>query len=98
MNVYDDEENVNFEMALPLEGENALPRPDQPAAAVAADLELRPVVVAPPPASPETQEVRLCAELPSELHLMTHLPVNKFCNLKQKPVRRRWDPEMVEKP
>eukprot|EP00972_Heterocapsa_arctica_P010589 1554729-Heterocapsa_arctica.AAC.1 len=38
MNVYDDEENVNFEMAPPLEGEEALPPvPDQPAAADAAE-------------------------------------------------------------
>eukprot|EP00972_Heterocapsa_arctica_P067055 9896478-Heterocapsa_arctica.AAC.1 len=90
MNVYDDEDRVNFVMALPLEGENALPRPDQPAAAL-------PVVVAPPLASPETREVGLWAEVLSESHIMTHLLANIFCNLMQKPARRRWDPEMVEK-
>eukprot|EP00972_Heterocapsa_arctica_P025477 3750910-Heterocapsa_arctica.AAC.1 len=68
MNDHDDEENVNFEMALPalpgvalLSGrKTALPQPDQLAAAEAADLVLHPEVVAPPSALPETREVGLC--------------------------------------
>eukprot|EP00972_Heterocapsa_arctica_P032666 4811722-Heterocapsa_arctica.AAC.1 len=42
--------------------QNALPQPDQLAAADAADLVLHPEGVAPPSASPEAREVGLCAE------------------------------------
>eukprot|EP00972_Heterocapsa_arctica_P069216 10226741-Heterocapsa_arctica.AAC.1 len=88
MTDYDDEENVNFEMtlpapldvALPSGREDALPQPDQFAAAEAADLELHPEVIAPPSAPPETHEEGLRAEALSELHLTTHLPDNKLCD------------------
>ena len=99
MNVYDNEESVNFVMAPPVEGKNALPHvPDQPAAAgsrtggrprCSAARAAREVAIVSSPAVPAT------------LHLTTHLPTNKFCDgteLKQKPTRRRWGPEMVEKP
>ena len=69
---------------------------------VAEDAEM--VVVPPPPEPPDSQEVRLRREAKTTLHLMTHLPMNPFCDicregkLKQKPARRRRDPEIVEKP
>eukprot|EP00972_Heterocapsa_arctica_P074176 10947810-Heterocapsa_arctica.AAC.1 len=104
MTDYDDEKNVNFEMTLPapsnvalsLGREHAPLQPDQLAAAEAADLVLRSEVVAPPSAPPGIHEVGLRAESPSELHLKTHLPNNKFFDgseLKQKPARRRCDSE-----
>jgi hypothetical protein len=62
------------------------------------------LVVPPPPAPPESQETRLRREAKTVLHLMTHLPMNEFCDfcregkLRKKPARRRRNPTMIEQP
>eukprot|EP00972_Heterocapsa_arctica_P043232 6376360-Heterocapsa_arctica.AAC.1 len=77
---------------LPLEGKYGLSWPPRPATpelsertdeldAVVPRPELLQEVVAPPSAPSETQEVRLRAKALSELHLMIHLPINKFCDV-----------------
>ncbi len=38
------------------------------------------LIVPPPPAPPESQETRLRREAKTVLHLMTHLPMNEFCD------------------
>jgi hypothetical protein len=86
MNVYDNEESVNFVMAPPVEGKNALPPvPDQPCGGgsrtggrlrCSAARAAREVAISSTPA------------VPAALQFTTHLPTNKFCDgteLKQKP-------------
>eukprot|EP00972_Heterocapsa_arctica_P071061 10498281-Heterocapsa_arctica.AAC.1 len=90
MDVYDEEEAVA-----------ALPAPPAEELAIEGAEELAQEVVVPPPEpQPESLEMRLRREAQSEQHMMTHLPMNNFCDvcregkLKQKPARRRRDPEM----
>jgi hypothetical protein len=103
MNIHSDVEIFTATLtALPAAELAIAPLPaDEDAADVAEGPQLLEV---PPPPAPDSLEVRLRREAKTTLHLMTHLPMNRYCDfcnegkLKQKPARRRKDPEMVEKP